>query len=339
MTVPAQITAAWGWQAAELSPITGGLINATYAVRIGGVPVAVLQRLHTIFQPSVNFDIDAVSKHVLARGVNVPRLVLSQSGEAWQEHDGRVWRALSWIDGTTVQTVPAPDWAHEAGVMVGRFHRAVSDLEYRYAFVRAGAHDTRAHLTRLGEHVEASDDAEAVELGRAILANAAALPELPVTVKRHCHGDLKISNVLFQTTGAVTAVALVDLDTLGQGTMAFELGDALRSWCNPRGEDAVDVRFELPIFAAAIAGFRSVADDLLTPDERTSIVLGLETVCVELAARFAVDVFRDEYFGWDAARFPSRRAHNLARARGQISLAAAVRAVRQDALDMVLAGT
>ncbi|MGE0548331.1 MAG: phosphotransferase enzyme family protein [Kofleriaceae bacterium] len=338
MTVPAEIVAAWGWQNAELAPVPGGLINATYAVRIGGVAIAVIQRLHTIFHPSVNFDIDAVTKHVIARGVPVPRLLLTQAGEAWQEHDGRIWRALSWIDGTTVHRVPDPSWAHAGGMLVGRFHRAVSDLEYRYAFVRAGVHDTVAHLGRLAEHVESGADPEAVELGRAIMSVATSLPELPITAKRHCHGDLKISNLLFDAGGAVTAVALLDLDTLGQGTMAFELGDALRSWCNPLGEDAGEIRFELPIFAAAITGFRSVADDLLTRDERTSIVLGLETVCVELSARFAVDVFRDEYFGWDPTRFSSRRAHNLVRARGQLALAAAVRAARQDALDVVLAG-
>src|SRR6185503_124992 len=95
------------------------------------------------------------------------------------------------------------------------------------------------------------------------------------------------------------------------------------------------VRFDLPIFAAAISGFRREADDLLTPDEHVSIVTGLETVCIELAARFAVDVFEDRYFGWDASRFPSRRAHNLVRARGQLELGTQVRSARGEALAAV----
>jgi Ser/Thr protein kinase RdoA (MazF antagonist) len=152
------------------------------------------------------------------------------------------------------------------------------------------------------------------------------------------HGDLKISNLLFRRD-PVRAAALVDLDTVGMGTMAFELGDAMRSWCNPHGEDAGQVHFELPIFAAAIAGFRSEADRLVTRDEKIAIVTGLETVCIELAARFCVDVFEDRYFGWDPARFPSRRAHNLVRARGQLALGRQVAAARSDALDVVLAGS
>jgi aminoglycoside phosphotransferase (APT) family kinase protein len=164
------------------------------------------------------------------------------------------------------------------------------------------------------------------------------LPALPPQAPRHVHGDLKISNLLFRTR-PIRGVALVDLDTLGIGTMAFELGDAMRSWCNPHGEDAADVQFELPIFAAAIAGFRSEADDLVTRDEKVAIVTGLQTVCIELAARFASDAFEDRYFGWDPTRFASRRAHNLVRARGQLALGRQVTAARADLLDLVLAGS
>jgi Ser/Thr protein kinase RdoA (MazF antagonist) len=242
--------------------------------------------------------------------------------------------------------VPDPAWAEAGGALVGRFHRAVADLSHAYHFTRAGVHDTAAHLAKLRARVDPASraqnaslhigggtgDVEAEELGREILA--VPLPALPEQPRRHVHGDLKISNLLFRRD-PLRAVALVDLDTLALGSMAFELGDALRSWCNPHGEDAGHVHFELPIFAAAIAGFRAEADALVTRDERIAIVTGLETVCLELAARFCVDAFEDRYFGWDASRFPSRRAHNLVRARGQLALGAAVRAARREALAIV----
>ena len=128
----------------------------------------------------------------------------------------------------------------------------------------------------------------------------------------------------------------VDLDTLAKGTLAFELGDAMRSWCNPHGEDAGRVTLE-PRTLPPRSGRSGVADSITTTDERRSIVIGLETVCVELAARFAIDVFEDRYFGWDTARFPSRRAHNLVRARGQLALAREVRGARAELLDIALA--
>ena len=331
---PVDVLAAWGWDHAVVAPIAGGLINATYAVRVDGAPVAVLQRLHPIFDAKVNLDLEAVTAHLAAHGLVTPRLVRTRGDRPWVEHDARVWRALSWVEGTSVHRVPDPSWAEAGGALVGTFHRALADLEHDYAFARAGVHDTAAHLARLAEHGTDRSDAEAADLASEILDAAALLPAMPATPRRHCHGDLKISNLLF-ATDPMRAVSIVDLDTLGLSTMAFELGDAMRSWCNPDGEDAGSVTFDLPIFAAAIRGFRAVADDLLSEDERTSVVTGLETVCIELAARFAVDVFRDEYFGWDAARFPSRRAHNLVRARGQLALGLAVRLARVDALDAV----
>ncbi len=333
--VPDDVVAAWGWAdpSIEIAPLSGGLINATYAVRRGGTPVAVVQRLHPIFAGEVNLDIDAVTSHLAARGLTTPRLIRTRDGRAWHEHGG-AWRALTWVDGETVHAVPGPAWAEAGGALVGAFHRAVTDLSHDYAFARVGVHDTAAHLARLADFVAAGGDPAAVALGREILEAARALPDMPAVPRRHCHGDLKISNVLF-ASAPLRGVCLVDLDTVGLSTMAFELGDALRSWCNPHGEDAGRVAFDLAIFAAAIRGFRDTAEPVITADEKRSIVIGLETVCLELAARFAVDVFRDEYFGWDPARFPSRRAHNLVRAQGQLDLGRAVRAARAEALDLV----
>jgi hypothetical protein len=332
--VPDDVLAAWGWQRAEVAELPGGLINATCVVRLGGEPVAVIQRLHPVFGAEVNLDIEAVTAHLAARGLTTPRLLRTRDGRAWHEHQGRVWRALSWIDGTTVHAIPDSGWAEAGGVLVGEFHRAIQDFSHDYAFARAGVHDTAAHLARLADHVAAGGDADAVALGHEILDAVRGLPVIPDVPRRHCHGDLKISNLLFAAP-PVRGVCLVDLDTLGRSTMAFELGDAMRSWCNPHQEDAGRAIFDLGTFAAAIRGFRSVADALVSADEKTAIVIGLETVCLELAARFAVDLFRDDYFGWDPSRFPSRRAHNLVRAEGQLTLGFSVRAARQDALDIV----
>ena len=66
-----------------------------------------------------------------------------------------------------------------------------------------------------------------------------------------------------------------------------------------------------------------------TTDERRALLLGVEWVSLELAARFAADALRESYFGWDAARFPGRGEHNLVRARGQWSLHQALLATRE----------
>ena len=334
---PADVLAAWGWdEGVELARITGGLINATFGVRRAGEPVAVVQRLHPIFRAEVNDDLDAVTRHVASKGLETPRLVHTRSGAGWVEAEG-VWRALTWIDGITVHTIPDPGWATAGGELVGRFHRAVADLDHAYRFTRAGVHDTASHLARLRDRLTRTpgtpEEREARELGGEILAAAAALAPLPDLPARHAHGDLKISNLMFRDG---RGAALIDLDTLGRQSLAFELGDAMRSWCNPHAEDAGRARFDLMVFAAAMGAWRDVAGDLAGPEELASVVSGLETVCVELAARFCVDVFDDSYFGWDPARFASRPAHDLVRARGQLALAASVREQRDDALGVML---
>lgn len=331
--IPPGVAEAWGWTAAQIAPLAGGLINTTYVVRDSG-PIAVLQRLHPVFGAEVNNDLDAVTTHLAARGLETPRLVRTLAGDAWFEDQG-VWRATTWVDGESVATIPDPSWADAGGELVGRFHVAVHDLAYDYKFTRAGVHDTARHLATLRDHCDGSRVDEWRDLAHEILAMTIDLPELVEQPQRHVHGDLKISNLLFRHT-PLRGVALVDLDTLAKGTIAFELGDALRSWCNPHGEDAGHVTFELPIFAATIAGFRRVADPIVSEAERSAIAIGLETVCVELASRFCTDVFEDRYFGWDANRFASRRAHNLVRARGQLALAHAVRASRQQLREILL---
>jgi Ser/Thr protein kinase RdoA (MazF antagonist) len=335
---PPDVVAAWGFAPDEVAPLAGGLINATFVARRDGAPAAVIQRLHPVFGAEVNLDLEAVTAHLAAKGLETPRLLRTRGGEPWVMHEQRPWRALTWVDGASSHVVPSLAHAESGGALLGRFHRAVDDLAHDYAFVRAGVHDTAAHLARLEAGVAAArgttapDHVEAIDLGAQILAAAKALGPLPPLSRRHSHGDLKFSNLLYR---GADAVALVDLDTLGRQTIAFELGDAMRSWCNPHAEDAGRARFDLDIFAAAMRGYRDVAGALLTRDEWPSIVLGLETVCLELAARFCVDVFDDRYFGWDPARFPSRAAHNLVRARGQLALAKDVAARRGDALAIV----
>lgn len=319
---------------ATLEPLAGGLINDTFTVRDGhGDARAVLQRLHPIFAAEVNLDIAAVTAHIAARGLCTPRLVATTSGDLWTVVEGRTWRALTHVDGVCFDAITGDDLARAAGELVGRFHRATDDFRQPMAFTRAGVHDTAGYLTRLAEQCRTVGDAlpAAAALGHDILAAAKALPPLPDLGRRLCHGDLKISNLLFdRNQDPARGKCLLDLDTLGYQTLATELGDALRSWCNPFSEDDPGARVNVAGFGAALAGYAAGAGDLLSGAEVAAIVPGLETLCVELAARFCIDVFEDHYFGWDASRFSSRRDHNLARARGQLALASSVASHRDE---------
>jgi Ser/Thr protein kinase RdoA (MazF antagonist) len=310
-----------------VAPAPTGLIQATFFATLPDGRRFVVQRMHPVFGAAVLEDIDAITAHLAAAGMATPRpLRTPDGGLVATDAAGRLWRVLTYLDGFTVDRIEQPVLAEQAGGLVARFHRALDGWQRPFSFARAGVHDTAAHLqrlaARLGERAEGLDP-RIPRLAEAILDEARALPALPPSLPaRVAHGDLKISNVLFEKTGgAPRAVALLDLDTMARMTIAYELGDAWRSWCNPLGEDAEETRFDVDVFAAAARGYGEAAEGLLAPEERDSIVPGIRTVGVELAARFCVDAFEDRYFGWNPAKYPSRREHNRVRAAGQLCLA------------------
>jgi Ser/Thr protein kinase RdoA (MazF antagonist) len=316
---PEDVLSAWGFERATLTPIAIGLINVTFRVDHEGARFG-LQRLHPVFRGDVNADIDRITSHLDARGLVTPRVVRTHDGRLWHDAEDGPWRVLTWIDGETLERSEEPARFFSAGALVARFHRALAGLEHVFAFVRPGAHDTELHLARLATAL----DAQRTHPRRDVLAPLAdailthARPTAPPLSTRIVHGDLKLSNVRFDSEG--TAIALVDLDTLQHGTLALELGDALRSWCNPRGEDVHEARVHESIFEAAVGGYASEAGSSAR-EERAAIVPGLETIALELASRFCLDAFEERYFRWDASRFTRASEHHELRARGQLALA------------------
>jgi Ser/Thr protein kinase RdoA (MazF antagonist) len=302
-----------------------GLINHTFYA--GDPPRWVVQRVNPIFRPEVHEDIEAVTSHVAARGLVTPRLVRTDAGGLCHvAEDGAAWRVMDYVPGRTFHRVDDPAVAEAAARLVARFHAALDDLDWTYRNVRPEAHDTRLHMARLEAGAGAAEG-EARAVADAILAQWHAFGGRLDLPPRHVHGDLKISNVRFDERGE--ALCLLDLDTLSRWSLDVELGDAWRSWCNPVGEDSTDTRFDLSVFAAAVRGY--VAVRALSAEEREALAFAAERIALELAARFCRDVWEDRYFGWNAARFPSRPVHNLFRAKGQLALARSARDQRAEA--------
>jgi hypothetical protein len=78
----------------------------------------------------------------------------------------------------------------------------------------------------------------------------------------------------------------------------------------------------LDLLQAAVSGYLSVARAWITEEEVEALPTAAERIALELAARFAADALREEYFGWDPDVAPTRGDHNLLRARNQLALAA-----------------
>jgi aminoglycoside phosphotransferase (APT) family kinase protein len=331
---------------AVVTPLAGGLINRTFVISEGVVSQGdqprsdrILQWVNPIFPAGIHDNIAAVTAALRRAGVTTPALIPTTGGAPCltlePEEPGAspsVWRLMERIAGVGFDVVGRPTQAFAAGGLVAAFHDALGDLDHQ-AFTgrRIGVHDTPRHLAYLTDCLTdcrqrqpAHELFEAVRaLAAEIHAAAAALPPLPALPERVGHGDLKFNNFLFEgplPPEADRAVCLVDLDTVGPMNLAHEWGDAWRSWCNRAGEDAVEADLDLEVFAAAWEGYRQRLERSLSQAEREALLVAPDWISLELAARFAADALAERYFGWDPARFPSRGAHNLVRARGQWSL-------------------
>ena len=316
--------AAYGVNPEHIQPVATGLINRTYLVTGENGPDFILQEVNSRFPPEINLDIDVVTRHLEQSGLLTPRLLPDRRGMVYYREGGRVWRLFTHIRGNVHERLEKPEMAGAAGAMLGRMHVALARLDYDLRTTLPLTHDTPRHASHLERALETKCSharyAHIKPLGEAILARLGQLPALPATAGRMVHGDPKISNFIFSEDNR-EAICMVDFDTLNRTQVFLEIGDALRSWCNPSGEDTIDGRFRMAHCRAALEGYARHAGNLLTPEEWRAIPAATLTIYLELAARFCADALHEDCFSWDPARFGSHSEHSETRASGQLSAA------------------
>ena len=322
---------------AEFERLAGGLINQSWrVVTQGGEYIA--QRVHADFSDGIHANIQAVSSHLARRGVVVPRLLETDRGELFSDRGiaGR-WRVMERLPGVSFNKCRTPAQARSAGALVASFHSGMLDWKGTLEPIGFPFHDMAQHLSDLSrvlkEHADHPLYAEIKALAGEIFDAQEESPTPAGLPQRILHGDLKLSNLLFEGSDPPSqdiALSLIDLDTVSRLPLYYDMGDAWRSWCNVGGEGPGDVRIDLEIFRASAEGYLRALKIRLSEAERDSLVEGLERVSLELCARFAADALAESHFAWDSEAFPTAGAHNLYRARGQLSLHHQARETRSE---------
>jgi Ser/Thr protein kinase RdoA (MazF antagonist) len=137
------------------------------------------------------------------------------------------------------------------------------------------------------------------------------------------HGDPKVNNIMIDDiTGKGTA--MIDLDTVSPGLIHFDFGDALRSICNPAGEEETNlakVVFDEDLCTAFCKGYMREAGAFLTDADRGYLYDSIRLLPFELGLRF----FRD-YLNGNRYFKTSTPEQNLNRARVQFRLCESVEA-------------
>lgn len=333
-----------------VEPLGSGNVNATYLVHAAGVR-SVLQRLNRRVFPHPEL---VLANHALLSAHVEHRLTQLREGQQllrerrWElpgllprradgqtaHHcpQGEVWRMLTYVeDARSVDVVESPAQARELGIGLGLFHQLVSDLPANaLADTLEGFHVTPGYLAAyhrclVQTRIEPSRETEhCIRFIREregicdLLERAKERGELPL---RPIHGDPKINNVMLDRRSG-QAVALIDLDTFKPGLVHYDIGDCLRSCCNPLGEETTEieaVHFDLNLAAEILTGYFSVTAGLLSAAEVRLIPDAARLISFELGLRFFSDHLNgDRYFR------VSHPGHNLQRALVQFQLTASI---------------
>lgn len=300
----------------KVSIISSGLLHCTFLVRSKGGDV-VVQKLHTVIKQNTCEDAFAITTYAQKKGIPVPKFLVTTTGKSWVRYEGKLWRVMRCIPGVTKKRA-TPTEAESAGHLLAEFHAAVKSFSYQCRGSIPHFHDTPFIYERfkkvLKQHQGGTLYKAVAPLAEAYLR---AVPKffLPKNLKQQIvHGDLKISNFLFK---GKRATAILDFDTGMRHTPLVDVGDALRSWTNKKSEDGKAL-FDKKIYDAFVAGYLEKA--ALNRTEQALIPQAFRLMTLECGMRFLKDYFEDSYFGWNPKKFPSRRAHNLVRAEGQMSL-------------------
>lgn len=336
-------------------PLGHGNVNDTYLVIMRTVfseECFVLQRINkNVFKnpEAVMKNMHIVTQHVHQvfekeqdendRIWQLPRVIPTLDNKDYIiDENGDYWRAISQIaSAQSYEKVQDPDHAHEVGAVLGQFHHAIATLDYnKLEDTLPGFHITPGYFKLLDKALQTSEGKSRLNGAKtagnvlkfledrrdwcSVLEDAKARGELTM---RAIHGDPKTANVMIDdVTGKGTSI--IDLDTVKPGLLLYDIGDCLRSCCNPMGEETTifkDIVFDTDLCEALLSGYRPQGKDALTEGDKYYMFDAIRLIAFELGLRFFADYLAGNINF--KARYPE---HNLLRARVQVRLCTSIEA-------------
>ena len=258
---------------------------------------------------------DHIRKRLIAGGEAEPdRKVMNYLPATGGKHyvldeNGNYWTLFLFIrDSQGIEEVTDSDQAYSAGKAFGRFQLQVSDMDgtdlietipgfhngkLRYQqFLDAISNDKAGRCIRMKLEIDQLLQ-RADEMLK--LQNWLDNGKLPLRIT---HNDTKINNILYDKAGHI--LCIIDLDTVMQGTILFDFGDAIRTLGNSAVEDEADlskIYFQTDYFVAFTSGYLSESNKFLTRLEKESLVYSCRYMVWEQTIRFLADYLNgDTYY-------------------------------------------
>lgn len=259
----------------------------------------------------------------------IPRPLLTEEGrDLWVDPQGSFWRASSFINNArSYDTLRHAGHAREVGFALALFHNLINDLpSSRLADTLEGFHITPRYLQHYDRVLTVTHPKKSPEVnyGFRFVNRRRAWADVLEKARdqgrlhlRPIHGDPKVNNVLIDPS-TQQAVSLVDLDTVKPGLIHYDIGDCLRSGCNPLGEETgqwESVRFALEYCRAMLQGYLPMARAFLLENDYDFLFEAVRLIAFELGLRFFTDYLEGNVYFKAASE-----EHNLIRALVQFKL-------------------
>lgn len=320
--------------------LKSGNVNQTFLVYYddyGKINKYVLQRINSyVFKdPAVVMkNVVSVTNHIRRKVsfLNGKRLTLhflpSKNGLSYYIDENKAfWRVYKFIDDSLCFDCAEDGLVEEAGKAFGEFQRSLTDFDPKnLSFTIKDFHNGKKRYEDLivsvknnvrGRKREVFKQLKYLKSIKKIADYYGDLIDLKQLPLRVTHNDVKISNVLF-SKDEKKGLAVIDLDTVMPGIVAYDFGDGARSIAATAKEDETDlnkVDFDLTRYEAFTKGFLSQTGVYLTENEGETLYMAPLSVTFELATRFLKD-----YLDGDLYFKCSYEKHNLVRANNQIAL-------------------
>lgn len=309
-----------------------GLINHTWLVKHAGKKY-ILQKInkHVFNQPgcidnNLRLLADYLSCHYPDYLFTKP--LYTKDHKSLVEPDNNdSYRLFSFVEGSHSYTVvEQKELAYEAAKQFGKFTRLLAGFDIEK--LKITLPDFHNLVLRYQQFEKSISAASGERLSKAtgfidILTSYKSIADMyesilvnPSFKKRVTHHDTKISNVLFDSNNK--GICVIDLDTVMPGYFISDVGDMMRTYLSPAGEEETDynkVEVREDYFEAIVNGYLSEMQDELTDTEKDYFIYAGKFMIYMQALRFMADYLNNDiYYG---AKYEE---HNLNRAINQITL-------------------
>lgn len=318
--------------ALSIKPFGSGHINDTYKVTTEGKAYLLQKINHHIFKKPtiIQQNMTIISEYL--ESINYPYTILKpiKAGRrnTYKDEEGNYWRVLPFVENSyAIDQVSTPLQALQAATTFGQFAYYLDGFKVEYikdtipkfhdaksrwqTFEKALKND-KAH--RKAHHKDLVEDILNLKYIILTIADLQESGQLPI---RLAHNDTKINNILFDKN-TQEVLAVVDWDTIMQGTILSDFGDMVRSYSNTGAEDEKNldkVAINIGIFEAIVKGYMTYGRLFLTPIEVENLVKAALWIVYEQTIRFFGDYLNgDTYY---KTHYPD---HNLVRTKSQLAL-------------------